>query len=89
MRIVNEDGEEHDRDIDRFTPTVEKQADDQQNQISPAQRRKKIDCQRQRQICKQKCQATENQSACPPFLSHIKTAAGTLRLFRLIKQTRR
>ena len=67
MGVVHGDRKEHDRDIDRLTPTIEKQTDNQQNQISPAQRREKIDCQSQRQICEQKCQATENQSACPPF----------------------
>ena len=50
--IVNEDGEEHDDDIDRLAPTVEKQAHQQQRQIPPAQGRQKISRQRQRQIGK-------------------------------------
>ena len=50
--IVNEDGGEHDDDIHRFAPAVEKQADQQKHQVPPPQRRQKIHRKRQRQICK-------------------------------------
>ena len=37
--VVDADGEEHDKDIDRLSPGVEHQVDQQQQQIPPFQRR--------------------------------------------------
>ncbi len=56
---VHQDREDHDQDIYRFTPSIEKQADKQQNEVPPPHRHEIIDCQNNRQICKQKGQTAE------------------------------
>ena len=50
MGVVDENGEEHDEDVDRLSPAVKHQAHRQQHQIPPLQRHQKIHQQRQRQV---------------------------------------
>ena len=54
---VDDDRGDHDENIDGLAPAVEEQGDDQKHEIAPAHRHKKINCQNDRQIGIQKCQA--------------------------------
>ena len=48
--VVDDDGEEHDDNVHRFSPAVEEQAHHQQHEVPPPQRREKVHQQRQRQV---------------------------------------
>jgi hypothetical protein len=60
--VVNHDGQQHDENVDRLSPAIEKQAHQQQNQIPQLQRRQLIDGQHGHEIEKQKGQAGKDHN---------------------------
>ena len=63
--VVHGDGEEHDNDIDRLSPAVEKEAQQHQAQVPQFQGDGFIDGQRHRQVEKEKRQAGKNHRQSP------------------------
>ena len=60
--VVDDGGEEHDDDIDRLSPSIKNEVEDQQHPVPPAQGRHIVDQQYNRQIEKQKQEAGKNQA---------------------------